>query len=113
MVFKRLVSAGALLLVAFASAAPSAAEAMRCGNQLVMKDYTFARVEALCGPADEVLPTQMRHFYAEAVAGQQLMGVAESVALDVWIYNGSHNQLSRSLRFENGVLRDIEIIKKR
>ena len=110
---KRWIKAGAGLAVAFIGAASSAADGMRCGNQLVMTGYTFARVEALCGPADEVLPTETRHYYVEAVAGPQLAGVAQSVALDVWIYEGSPNQLSRSLRFENGVLRDIRIIKKR
>lgn len=111
---KRLVSAAAAsLAVVFASAAPSAADAMRCGNQLVQVGDTLGRVEALCGPADEVLPTETRHHYVEAVVGHQLTGIAQSVALDVWIYNGSSNQLSRSLHFENGVLRAIEIIKKR
>ena len=92
------------------------ANAMRCGNQLVLEGYSFAKVQKLCGPADTALPTQTKYLIlsenreVDALpSATQSVSEALPIQVDVWIYEGSNNDLTRNLIFRNGRLERIDI----
>lgn len=82
---------------------------MRCGTQLVLEGYDFDRVEQLCGAADSTYPLGERYIYRTVKNWHQEASIAEVVQVDLWVYRGSRNTMSRKLYFENGILVRIEV----
>lgn len=78
----------------------SAAEAMRCGKDLVVEGMTRYEVRERCGEPDDIsrrYKTVYRH-----MSHQQ--AVAIEVEIEEWFYDGGSNRLDRLLRFVNGRL---------
>jgi hypothetical protein len=91
----------------------SPAFAFRCGAKLVTEGDTRAEVAAKCGePADVIkmssvyrrpmIWTNGRPYYI----GQDFM----EVPVEAWLYNLGPNKLMRRVRFENGVVAEIETL---
>jgi hypothetical protein len=92
------------------AASPSFAS-MRCGGSIVSEGDSRMEVAARCGEPDDVIAqksvyrrpviwTQGRPYFI----GEDFM----EVTVESWIYNFGPNKLMRKLRFEGGVLTDIE-----
>lgn len=101
----------ALLCLLFAS--PVLAETLRCGNKLVYEGDEAAKVEARCGK-----PTQISHStifkYPSVWHNGRLYRLGDqevAVPVETWLYNFGSNKLMRKLRFEDGVLMEIETLE--
>ena len=76
-------------------------QSMRCGNDLITKGTSQAKVAALCGQ-----PTQVVHppAYDGVVPG------ASDVQEEIWTYNLGPNNLMRRIWFRNGIVANIDSV---
>jgi hypothetical protein len=101
------------IIIALALLASSPAFAFRCGNKLVSEGETRSQVAAKCGEPDEVL--NQRSVFRRPVIwsyGRPYF-IGESyieVPVESWIYNLGPNKLMRRVRFESGVVTEIETL---
>jgi hypothetical protein len=85
--------------------------ALRCGSHLVSEGDSRSEVVAKCGEPTEI--NQKSAILRQPtvwVGGRRLIvgnGLVE-IPIEVWIYNLGPNKLMRRLRFEDGVLVDID-----
>ena len=101
-----------LLTLALGFAAIAPAYAFRCGTHLVSEGDTRGQVVAKCGD-----PTEVDHrsvwraplvwFHGRPVRATE--GLVE-VPVELWIYNLGPNQFMRRVRFEDGVVVEIETL---
>jgi hypothetical protein len=103
--------AAAVLILGLLASSP--AFAFRCGSKLVVEGDTRAEVAAKCGdPADVV---QLRSIYRRPVIwshGRPYF-IGEDyveVPVEAWVYNLGPNKLMRRVRFENGIVAEIETL---
>ena len=99
----------AVLLLGIFSSSP--ALAFRCGNKLVSEGDTRAEVAAKCGDPTEVV--NERSVFRRPVLWNygrpQYIGEdAIEIPVESWIYNLGPNKLMRRLRFEGGVVVEME-----
>lgn len=98
------------IVVAFMAGSPAFA-ALRCGTKVVSEGATRSEVAAKCGEPTEVLT--MRSVFRRPVvwsSGRPFF-IGEDfieIPVETWIYNLGPNKLMRRLRFEGGVLTEIE-----
>lgn len=99
------------LLFGLLAAAP--AFAFRCGSKLVSEGDTRVAVAAKCGEPDEVVT--MRSVYRRPVIwtdgrpyyiGQDFI----EIPVESWVYNLGPNKLMQRVRFEGGVVTEIETL---
>ena len=101
-----------LVILGLLAASPAFA-AFRCGTKLVSEGDTRSEVAAKCGEPDDVVNqssvfrrpviwTRGRPYYI----GEDYI----EVPVENWIYNLGPNKLMRKLKFEGGVLTDIETL---
>ncbi len=100
----------ALLVLALLAATP--AQAFRCGTKLVHEGDTRAEVVAKCGePADisrrsvwrqPIIWHRGRPFYV----GEGLI----EIPIETWLYNLGPRKLMRRVRFEDGLVVEIETL---
>lgn len=90
----------------------AAADSFRCGTKLVSDGDSTDKVEALCGPPSsiqrrEVLQRPIRWF-----RGRPFFTSFDLVAVpvEVWTYNLGPHKLMRRLKFEDGLLVDVETL---
>ncbi len=85
--------------------------ALRCGSHLVSEGDTRSEVIAKCGEPTEI--NQKSAILRQPtvwVGGRRYVlgnGLVE-IPIEVWVYNLGPNKLMRRLRFEDGVLVDID-----
>lgn len=99
-----------ILALCLAAAAPSYA-AIRCGTKLVSEGDTRSEVAAKCGEPTEVVPQKsvFRRPVIWTRNGPYYIGEDFiEIQVETWIYNLGPNKLMRRLRFEAGVLTEIE-----
>ena len=92
----------------------SPAFAFRCGTKLVSEGDTRAQVASKCGEPTDVV-TMASVFRRPVVYGQggRPYYVGENfveVPVESWIYNLGPNKLMRRLRFEGGLVTEIETL---
>lgn len=104
----------ALAALALCALVPASAlaDGFTCGNRVVTDGMTAAEVRAACGEPAQVTskpilqrPVVWRHGRPYYVGE----GYVE-VIVETWIYNFGPTRLQRKLRFEGGVLRDVETL---
>lgn len=88
------------------------ADSFRCGTRLVSDGDSTDKVAALCGPPasvqrHEILQRQVRWYQ-----GRPYYSSLEPVPVPVeyWTYNLGPNKLMRRLKFEDGLLVDVETL---
>ena len=98
-----------LLLVA----AQAQAEAMRCGNKLVYEGDVAPLVEDRCGKPVHISRSTILRIPTVWIHGRPYQLSTEEVAIPVetWVYNFGPRKFMRKLRFEDGVLVDIEVLE--
>jgi hypothetical protein len=95
-----------LLLTVALSFYPWPAQAMRCGNQLVLEGMSRYEVRKRCGnPADE--SRYYRTVYRQNAINE---AVAIEIEIEEWIYDFGSNKFARRLIFVNGRLQDEELV---
>ena len=103
-----------LLPVGLALAATSPAHAaFRCGSHLVTEGATRSEVVAKCGDPTEIDQRSAILRRPLVWVGGRPYSVGESlveVPVEVWVYNLGPSKLMRRLRFEDGLLVDIDTL---
>lgn len=105
--------AAALFLTAALSAAgPAAADSFRCGTRLVTDGDSIDKVEALCGPPESIRRREILQRPIRWYRGRPYYLSYEPVPIPVeyWTYNLGPNKLMRRLKFEDGLLVDVETL---
>lgn len=103
---------GVILAIAVAVTPSVSAAAMRCGKQLVLKGFNFDEVSQICGEADSTYSMADKYIYRSVKSEIEENAIAEVIKIDLWVYRGRENELSRNLYFENGILVKIELGKR-
>lgn len=103
----------AALLVLGLLATPAFADGFRCGTKLVLEGSTRSEVAAKCGEPTEVVT--MRSVFRRPVIwnnGRPFFIGEDAIEVPVenWIYNLGPNKLMRRIRFEGGVVTEIETL---
>lgn len=100
------------LAAALSWAGTAGADSFRCGTRLVTDGDSMDKVEALCGPPasirrKEILARPIRWF-----RGRPYYTSWEPVPIPVeyWTYNLGPTKLMRRLKFEDGLLVDVETL---
>jgi hypothetical protein len=88
------------------------ADSFRCGSKLLTDGDTMAKAEALCGPPEsierrEILQRPVRWFRGRPY---YLSYDFIPIPVEFWTYNLGPNKLMRRLRFEDGILVDVETL---
>jgi hypothetical protein len=88
------------------------AQAFRCGSHIVHEGDPRARVAKICGEPSEVShrsiwrrPAVWRYGRPYYVPGGEI-----EVPVETWIYNLGPNKLMRRIRFEDGIVVEIETL---
>lgn len=108
----RTVAASALACAALAFALPAHADGFSCGNRVVTDGMTSGEVRAVCGePAQVTSKAILRRAVVWRYGRPYYAGDGEvEVVVETWIYNFGPMRLMRKLRFEDGVLQDVDTL---
>ncbi|HEY7752278.1 MAG TPA: DUF2845 domain-containing protein [Steroidobacteraceae bacterium] len=106
-------TAATLLLAAGLSwAGVAAADSFRCGTRLVTDGDSTDKVEALCGPPDSIQRKEVLQRPIRWYRGRPYYLSYEPIPIPVeyWTYNLGPHKLMRRLKFEDGLLVDVETL---
>ncbi|HEX9707872.1 MAG TPA: DUF2845 domain-containing protein [Steroidobacteraceae bacterium] len=109
---QRKIVATLALSAALLWAGPAAADSFRCGTKLMSDGDSTDKVEALCGPPTSIQRRQILQrpvYYHHGRPYYSGYGLSE-VTVEYWTYNLGPNKLMRRLRFEDGLLVDVETL---
>ena len=104
----------ALLLIGLLSvAAPAWSDSFRCGVRLVTDGTTMAEVHSLCGEPAAVVRREVWRRPSMWINGRRYHVSDDEVPVPVeyWTYNLGPHRLMRRVRFEDGVVTDIETLE--
>jgi uncharacterized protein DUF2845 len=90
----------------------AAADSFRCGTKLLSDGDSSDKVEALCGPPTDIQRRTILQppvYYNHGRRYYGSYGVSE-VTVEYWTYNLGPSKLMRRLRFEDGLLVDVETL---
>lgn len=90
----------------------AAADSFRCGSRLVSDGDSTDKVEALCGPPTDIQRHDILRRPVEWFHGRPFFTSFDPVEVPVeyWTYNLGPNKLMRRLRFEDGLLVDVDTL---
>jgi hypothetical protein len=104
------------LIFAMVIAAPWAlgagADSFRCGTHLVTDGDSIDKVAALCGPPTDIQRREVLQRPIRWYSGSPYYTSYEPVPIPIeyWTYNLGPNKLMRRLKFEDGLLMDVETL---
>lgn len=104
----RKTTLGMMALAASIAAAPAGADSMRCGTRLVTDGDPSDKVLALCGEPTRVERREILRGYGYH-RGLPVLGTYV-VAIETWTYNFGPHKLMQRLRFEDGLLVEVETL---
>lgn len=105
---KPTVAALFLLAATLLLTGPARADSMRCGSRLMTDGDPMAKVEAYCGRPAGIERREIVRSYSYH-HGIPVRGSFE-VAVEFWTYNFGPNKLMYRLRFEDGLLVEVETL---
>ncbi len=97
-----------LIAVALAASGPAAADSMRCGTRLMTDGDPADKVEAYCGPPVSIERREILRPWGYH-RGVTVRGTYE-VSVELWTYNFGPSKLMYRLRFEDGLLVDVDTL---
>lgn len=106
---KKTVSGMLLLAAALVFPGPAAADSMRCGTKLMTDGDPVDKVAALCGPPASIERREILrpyYFYNRSIP----IHSSYEVSVELWTYNFGPNKLMYRLRFEDGLLVDVDTL---
>lgn len=88
------------------------ADSFRCGTRLVTDGDSIDKVEALCGPPSSIQRREVLQRPIRWYRGRPYYLSYEPIPIpvEVWTYNLGPNKLMRRLKFEDGLLVDVETL---
>lgn len=88
------------------------ADSFRCGTRLVTDGDSVDKVVALCGPPTDIQRREILQRPIRWYRGRPYYTSYEPIPIPVeyWTYNLGPNKLMRRLRFEDGLLVDVETL---
>jgi hypothetical protein len=106
---KRLLFIALLALVA----APAGADSFRCGTRLITDGATMAEVRARCGEPVSVERREVWRRPTYWINGRRYFASDREapVPVEFWIYNLGSHRLMRRIRFEDGLVTEIETLE--
>ena len=106
------VIAALALCAALGWAGAAAADSFRCGTRLITDGDSTDKVEALCGPPSSIqrheILARRYHWFRGRPYYSSLE--PEPIPVEYWTYNLGSRKLMRRLKFEDGLLVDIETL---
>jgi hypothetical protein len=105
---KKTISGTCLIAAALAAAGPAAADSMRCGTRLMTDGDPVDKVEAYCGPPASIERREILRPWGYQ-RGVTVHSTYE-VSVELWTYNFGPNKLMYRLRFEDGLLVDVDTL---
>jgi len=109
---QRKVIATFAITAALLWAGAATADSFRCGTKLMSDGDSTDKVEALCGPPTSIQRRQILQspvYYNNGRRYYGSYGVSE-ITVETWTYNLGPSKLMRRLRFEDGLLVDVETL---
>lgn len=97
-----------VLSAALAVSGPAAADSMRCGTKLMTDGDPLDKVQAYCGPPASIERREiLRPFgYHRGITVHS----SYEVSVELWTYNFGPHKLMYRLRFEDGLLVDVDTL---
>ncbi|MEX2151478.1 MAG: DUF2845 domain-containing protein [Steroidobacteraceae bacterium] len=107
---KRVATMACLTALLFAGTA--GADSFRCGTRLVSDGDPTDKVEALCGAPTAIERREVLQRPVRWYRGRPYYTSYEPVPIPIeyWTYNLGPNKLMRRLKFEDGLLIDVETL---
>jgi hypothetical protein len=107
---KCVATTACLATLFFAGAA--GADSFRCGTRLVTDGDSADKVEALCGPPTDIQRREILQRPVRWYRGRPYYTSFEPIPIPVeyWTYNLGPSKLMRRLKFEDGLLVDVETL---
>jgi hypothetical protein len=99
---------GMTVFAALFGAAGASADSMRCGTKLLTDGDPVDKVEALCGPPAAIERREILRPWGYQ-RGITVHSTYE-VSVELWTYNFGPNKLMYRLRFEDGLLVDVDTL---
>ena len=97
-----------VLSAALAISGPAAADSMRCGTRLMTDGDPLDKVAAFCGPPASIERREILRPYGYH-RGITVHSSYE-VSVELWTYNFGSHKLMYRLRFEDGLLVDVDTL---
>ena len=92
---------------------PANAEGFRCGVHIVDEGKQMFEVEDACGAPIQVTRSNIQRPAVIWIHGRPYNdGTYVDVAVETWVYNFGSARLMQQLRFENGVLVEVESLDR-
>lgn len=90
----------------------AAADSFRCGTRLVTDGDSTDKVAALCGPPTDIQRREVLQRQIRWYRGRPYYTSHEPVPIPIeyWTYNLGPHKLMRRLKFEDGLLVDVETL---
>lgn len=105
---KKMLSGMLFLATALALSGAAGADSMRCGTKLLTDGDPLDKVEALCGPPASVERREiLRPYYNH---NGTRANYSYEVSVEIWTYNFGPSKLMYRLRFEDGLLVDVDTL---
>jgi Protein of unknown function (DUF2845) len=103
----------ALLALLALAATPALADSFRCGTRLITDGTTMGEVRTRCGAPTSVQYREVWRRPTIWIDGHRYFASDQEVAVPVelWTYNFGPNRLMRRIRFEDGLVTDIETLE--
>jgi len=105
---KKTYSGMTALALALTAAGPAVGDSMRCGTKLMTDGDPAAKVEALCGPPESIERREILRNYGYHRG--YAINSAYEVSVEIWTYNFGPHKLMYRLRFEDGLLVDVDTL---
>lgn len=96
------------LAAALAFSGPAAADSMRCGSKLMTDGDPAGKVIAYCGEPASIERREILRSYGYH-RGMTVHSTYE-VSVEIWTYNFGSHKLMYRLRFEDGLLVDVDTL---
>jgi|SRR5688572_12427621 len=105
---KKIVSGMIAMTATLAVAGPAAADSMRCGTKLMTDGDPLDKVAAFCGQPTSIERREiLRPYYSHRGVA---INSSYEVSVELWTYNFGPHKLMYRLRFEDGLLVDVETL---
>ena len=100
------------IAIAMLWAQDAGANSFRCGTRLVSDGDSIDKVAALCGPPSDIQRHEILRRPVQWYGGRPyyMSYEPQPVPVEYWIYNLGPSKLLRRLKFEDGLLVDVETL---
>jgi hypothetical protein len=96
------------ILMLACAAAPAADDVFRCGSKIIDTTLTMEQVVARCGDPTQRSVEEVPQYTRRASGGTQVTG---TIIVETWTYDRGSSSFPAVLRFEDGKLVSIEIVR--